>query len=102
MFHTHQVSRGAKRHFRDTNSRDGTHSLSCKILWTKFLQFRSPLLECKTKLFVKSEQSKIMSCVLLVCVCVCVCLYCVCVCVRACACVFVCVCVCVAYKCVLV
>ena len=40
-----------------------THSLSCKILWTKFLQFRSPLLECKTKLFVKTEQSKTMSCV---------------------------------------
>ena len=88
MFHTHQVSRGAKRHFRDTNSRDGTHSLSCKILWTKFLQFRSPLLECKTKLFVKPEQSKTMSCVLLVCVCVFV------LCVRVCACVFVCVCVC--------
>ena len=28
-----------------------------------FLQFKSPLLECKTKSFVKPEQSKTMSCV---------------------------------------
>ena len=45
--------------------------------------FRSPLLECKTKLFVKPEQSKTMSCVLLVCVCVCVFVLCV----RVCLCV---------------
>ena len=64
---------------------------------TKFLQFRSPFLECKTMLFVKPEQSDYELCVLLVCVCVYVCV-CVCVCVCECVCtvcISVCVCVCV-------
>ena len=52
------------------------------------------MLECKTKLFVKPEQSKTELCVLLVCVCVFV------LCVRVCACVCcVCVCVCVCVCC---